>query len=771
MASAVSTNIVVASSRTRAVRKKAPEACGRCREKRIKCNGLQPCDQCDKKEVQCVFSFAPLASPSGHEVLVEKLNLVLSRLDRIEEQVNRQARILAHTPDPSLQKPRQHPSERRSSGVAQLNEQTGCFEYYGQTSTFMTASFLNKRVRQLDDVLEGNPPAKRRRNDLATGQQAPNDKSSDSLGLEGLTSFCDYVVPLNDLRGDRYLRETIAGRHIDSFFRTIHIFLPILDIGAFRTRYGSLRHLFGDRRLFLATLDDPRRPQFVCLLYAVLALGALYEDEREDSSSWASWYFAEAQEMLGRLLNSSNIQLVQAATLLGAYAQHTIKPNLAYILNGVATRLAFSTGLNVESLHSSLGVDAEEARRTWWVIYIQEVELSLDAGRPMSLRTSEMNMDYPTVQLPSDQEAVPDSAQVAFIQYLAELAKIIRRIIKLSAESAEPSSLKLEQREALRQELEGWRASLPGYLAFPDVSQEVYNSYDPAYLYDWKARQQSSLRIHYDLAKIILLRGTILRKPIDRHALTSKPLSGLHQSFYIDAARDTIRHIHKLFTLAPGLRRWSYYCFYCLQSTLVLLLKVADDQHSRNRQQRHAGNQPSSLSPLETDPGRAEEDRKLCQLAVEVFESIKLKASQRCADVVRQFLHKRSSATRRERRPELSPSSSLMSGHHESAHYGASPSTTKERPRGSERVGSVDGSDNTSPQVSLSGLHVDLFDAFYSNDLSQDFNLDPQQAFFGHEAPQALSSGTRLEGSETGDWISGSMPPCDSSRQPDWSVE
>ncbi|EXA28689.1 hypothetical protein FOVG_19716 [Fusarium oxysporum f. sp. pisi HDV247] len=121
--------------------------------------------------------------------------------------------------------------------------------------------------------------------------------------------------------------------------------------------------------------------------------------------------------------------------------------------------------------------------------------------------------------------------------------------------------------------------------------------------------------------------------------------------------------------------------------------------------------------------------------------------------------------------PWLSPSSSLLSGHHESAHDGASPSATKDRLCGTERVGSVDGSDNTSPQVSLNGLHVDLFDAFYSHDLTQDFNFDPQQAFFGHETPQALSSGTRLEGLGTGDWISGSMPPCDSSRQPDWSVE
>src|SRR5687768_5051094 len=123
-----------------------------------------------------------------------------------------------------------------------------------------------------------------------------------------------------------------------------------------------------------------------------------------------------------------------------------------------------------------------------------------------------------------------------------------------------------------------------------------------------------TLFVDYDLAKIILLRGAVLRKPFDRHALNGQPLSKLHQSSYLDAARDTIRHIHKLFTLAPGLRRWSYYCFYCLQSTLVLLLKVADDQHSRHRQ-RYARNQPNPLSSLEADRKTVEEDRKICQLA------------------------------------------------------------------------------------------------------------------------------------------------------------
>lgn len=180
----------------------------------------------------------------------------------------------------------------------------------------MTASSLGKRLRQLEDASENPLPAKRRHTEPNQEVSTSHEGNPRSLRLDELTSFCDYVVPANALRRDRYLSETIADRHIDNFFRTTHVFLPILEPVAFRSRYSSLRKLFGDRRLVLATPDDPSRPQFVCLLHAVLALGALYEDEQEDSSSWASWYFAEGQDMLGRLLDTSNLQLIQAAVFL-----------------------------------------------------------------------------------------------------------------------------------------------------------------------------------------------------------------------------------------------------------------------------------------------------------------------------------------------------------------------------------------------------------------------------------------------------------------------
>jgi hypothetical protein len=94
----------------------------------------------------------------------------------------------------------------------------------------------------------------------------------------------------------------------------------------------------------------------------------------------------------------------------GAYAQHAIKPNresdrwpkkatltslVAYNLAGISIRLAFSIGLNVELTYGCPGFDAEEARRTWWLIYVQEVELSSDSGRPMSIRSCDVNTNYP----------------------------------------------------------------------------------------------------------------------------------------------------------------------------------------------------------------------------------------------------------------------------------------------------------------------------------------------------------------------------------------
>ena len=77
-----------------------------------------------------------------------------------------------------------------------------------------------------------------------------------------------------------------------------------------------------------------------------------------------------------------------------------------------------------------------------------------------------------------------------------------------------------------------------------------------------------------------------------------------------------VLHIHDIFQQAPSLSRWSYYCYYCLQATLVLLMRVLDE--------------PSFEKAATTII--------ICEKSVQIFEQIELKASKRCADVVRYVL-------------------------------------------------------------------------------------------------------------------------------------
>lgn len=300
------------SNMSASIRKKTPGACENCREKRTKCNGCHPCESCVKKKLECSYSFAPMGGSgngNGNELLAEKLDLILSRLSRLEQACGPTQKSSIHNDGFSE-------DEKGQQGLTQLNKQNGCFEYYGKTSAFVVALSLGKRDRVDDSSSEAIPPHKypclsARQRSLPT-----QTKELKGLDLNELLGYCDYVVPQGELRHYRNLREEVADRHFENFLKTIHIFLPLFNESKLKKRYQEIRPLFGDHRLLIPSVERQSQPQFVCLLYAILALGALYEDGHEDSSSWASWYFVQAQEMLGRYLDAADLELVQAAMLM-----------------------------------------------------------------------------------------------------------------------------------------------------------------------------------------------------------------------------------------------------------------------------------------------------------------------------------------------------------------------------------------------------------------------------------------------------------------------
>jgi hypothetical protein len=213
-----------------------------------------------------------------------------------------------------------------------------------------------------------------------------------------------------------------------------------------------------------------------------------------------------------------------------------------------------------------------------------------------------------------------------------------------------------------------------------------------------------------------------------------------------------IRHIHRLLTLAPHLRRWTYYCFYCLQAVLAILPQVTNDYRRTQSRIRAEANISTGSHQVNKEP---EDDRKLCNLAIEIFEQIKLKASQRCADVIRHYLNTwESNQTTNDTSAPHAGSDSFGNGamqqslpsvsapllsldhsqasDHETEASCLSSDATQTGPGDASVVESVSCSDFTSPCVSLSEFQAQLYSAFYGNP-NDGFDFDEQSSFPGLE--------------------------------------
>ena len=228
---------------------------------------------------------------------------------------------------------------------------------------------------------------------------------------------------------DDIANKRIADRHLANYFATIHTLIPVLHEGAFRALYNNYWSRLCSESSSPQTESNLHKIT-APLIYSVLALGALYEDGYNNHGFWAREWFAKGREGINNAVEECCFEICLAVYFLvrnidhgsetnsqAGYSQHVIEPNLAYNLLGLAIRLAYSTGLNRSSPSVAYSepawpgvgklVVAEMHKRAWWQvcphflvlndskIYVMEVEIALDSGRPMCIRNSDMDVELP----------------------------------------------------------------------------------------------------------------------------------------------------------------------------------------------------------------------------------------------------------------------------------------------------------------------------------------------------------------------------------------
>ena len=99
----------------------------------------------------------------------------------------------------------------------------------------------------------------------------------------------------------------VATRFLDAYFRNIHLIQPLFDEGAFLTRCEALWF----------SKEGQQPSSFLALYYATLSLGSLVmmlEDHLllgQDRFTWSRMLFNEAQNVLTKLGQATDIEMVQ----------------------------------------------------------------------------------------------------------------------------------------------------------------------------------------------------------------------------------------------------------------------------------------------------------------------------------------------------------------------------------------------------------------------------------------------------------------------------
>ncbi|KAK0758731.1 hypothetical protein N5P37_008214 [Trichoderma harzianum] len=226
---------------------------------------------------------------------------------------------------------------------------------------------------------------------------------------------------------------------VDAYFRTFHMYMPMLDEPIFRAEFAGAK----------SREDEP----WQALANMVLALGSVAAARSDDQEAEHATYYERAVSLLPlTALGSSHIETVQTLALMGGeYLHYVNRPNMAYGVLGAAIRMAGALGLHKEALTApptssippALQKALETRRRTWWTLFCVDTWATMLTGRP-SFGRWELATNI----------VIPDGGVAENDSYVhKEVGDDGRRVVE--AESTEDETDQTSDAELLRQLAEG----------------------------------------------------------------------------------------------------------------------------------------------------------------------------------------------------------------------------------------------------------------------------------------------------------------------------
>ncbi|KAL2818033.1 fungal-specific transcription factor domain-containing protein [Aspergillus granulosus] len=210
---------------------------------------------------------------------------------------------------------------------------------------------------------------------------------------------------------------------------------------------------------------------FVCLTLSILALGSQWTELERPSSFPAHLrpnggdpgriFYEEARTLIPDIIDRTSLTSIQAPFILGIYSLPDRALGSAYAYMGLALRKAVALELHQLTDASALSEHEKQIRcRLWWSVYSLERTTAIKLNRPRSI-----DPDVISTPLPMPLPSIDGMQKVDNIQQqiaYASLIKVIDRVAELGTRNSTGI-------DVLQQELETWRSYLPSNLKVEDV--------------------------------------------------------------------------------------------------------------------------------------------------------------------------------------------------------------------------------------------------------------------------------------------------------------
>lgn len=364
------------------VRQRISLACKSCRSKRVRCDGAQPiCQSCSQKGFVCEYPFREDRRKPPSRRYTEAL---LARIRSLEDQLQRQTQssdsttsaVTGELRDEIVIETDDYPSESEGENagefsgrdpvddiaemVGRLNVgEDGQLRYFGSLSNFHLLRGLMRH-----ETSSSNEEVRLRASNMLQKLNIP------------------FEIPLE-------LQAELLGL----YWTWQNTWQYVVHKDAFLQEYNR-----GQMGRYCTPL----------LISAIFSLAARYSDRPElrsgsqDPNTAGDVLAEQAKLMLFHEVEAPTTSTVQAATLIALREFAVNKEASAWVHIGMATRMAYNLGLNLDCRHwvrlKQISELEEEVRKVaWWGCYLVDKLTNIGLGRPSAIQAHDISIPKPSL--------------------------------------------------------------------------------------------------------------------------------------------------------------------------------------------------------------------------------------------------------------------------------------------------------------------------------------------------------------------------------------